>query len=165
MYSTHKKEQFSDAYFCAIAASAGYQVYKPTPDIDKIDWGVAARGPHATVRSPKLELQLKCSSQKIVHDERLSFALDVASYENLRMPGYMVPRILVVVLVPEDEADWLEHSEVRLSLYRCGYWVSLVGLPKTANTDNVTVSIPRTQQFTVAALTEMMKRIGGGGMP
>ncbi len=41
-----QKEQFSNAYLRAVAAAAGFQIYKPEPDIDKIDWGIAAPGPN-----------------------------------------------------------------------------------------------------------------------
>jgi len=55
-----QKEQFSNAYLRAVVAAAGFQIYKPEPDIDKIDWGIASPGPKKTVRSPKVEIQLKC---------------------------------------------------------------------------------------------------------
>ena len=46
----------------AVTAAAGYNVYKPEVDDDSVDLGIAARGGKGTFRSPKLELQLKCTS-------------------------------------------------------------------------------------------------------
>jgi len=76
-----------------------------------------------------------------------------------------VPRILVVVLVPENLADWLVHSEDELSMRHCGYWVSLRGQLETSNATTVTVELPRSNQFTVEAVVSMFQRISNGGFP
>ncbi|HUY89247.1 MAG TPA: DUF4365 domain-containing protein [Pirellulales bacterium] len=160
-----QKEQFSNAYLCAVAAAAGFQSYKPLPDVDKTDWVIAAPGPKGTVRSPKVEVQLKCTSRDVLRDDHLAFAVDIDTYENLRDPSHMVPKILKVVVVPEDVEDWLMHSEERLALHHCGYWASLRGLPESDNTASVTIPIPRRQQFTVEELAGILDRIATGGAP
>jgi hypothetical protein len=160
-----QKEQFSNAYLRAVAAAAGFQVYKPDPDIDKSDWVVAAPGPKRTVRSPKMEIQLKCTSREVLHAEHLAFFVDLETYDNLRDPSHMVPRILVVVVVPDEVTDWLVHSEENLALHHCGYWFSLRDMPPSENKTGQTIHIPRAQQFTVDALTGMMERLGVGGSP
>ena len=70
-----------------------------------------------------------------------------------------------VVIVPENVHDWLMHSEERLALHHCGYWTSLRGLPESDNSASVTITIPRSQQFTVEELTGILDRIGAGGAP
>ncbi len=160
-----QKEQLSNAYLRAVAAAAGFQVYKPEPDVNKNDWGIAAPGPKKTVRSPKVEVQLKCTSRHVLLTDDLAFAVDPETYENLRNPRHMVPRILVVVIVPDDTLGWLVHSEENLALHHCGYWYSLRGMPMSDNKASVTLRIPRDQQFTVEALTGMMERVGAGGLP
>jgi len=97
-----QKEQFSNAYLRAVAASAGFQIYKPEPDIDKSDWVIAAPGPKRTTRSPKVEVQLKCTSREVLRPDQLAFFIDLDTYDNLRDPNHMVPRILVVVVVPDE---------------------------------------------------------------
>ena len=81
------------------------------------------------------------------------------------MDNFVIPRILVVVLIPETPEDWLTQSEAELCIRGCGYWISLRGKPKTQNTNAVTVAIPRTNQFTVAALQSIMERISQGVQP
>lgn len=72
------------------------------------------------------------------------------------------PRILIVVLLPNDETEWMSHSEDELVLRRCGYWLSLRGQPATENSTNVTVKLPRTQLFDVDQLTGLMARAQAG---
>lgn len=160
-----KKEQFSNAYLRAVASVAGFTCYKPEVDDDSVDWGLAARGGNGTTRSPKVELQLKCCGRDIVGVEHLTYPLKIKNYDELRFENYQVPRILVVVAVPEDTGDWLDHSEDQLAMKHCGYWVSLRGQPATTNVATVTVKLPRAQQFTVDQLVAMMARIGNGDQP
>jgi hypothetical protein len=160
-----QKEQFSNAYVRAVAAAAGFQVYKPEVDIDKIDWIVAAPGPRKTVRSPMVGIQLKCTSRDILRANDLAFFVNAETYDNLRDPNHMFPRVLLVVVVPAEVAEWLVHAEENLALRDCGYWFSLRGLPESDNETGETIRIPRKQQFTIDALTGMMERVGVGGSP
>lgn len=164
MDPNQQKEQFSNAYLRAVAA-AGIQVSKPEPDIDKMDWGIAAPGPRMTIRSPQLGVQLKCTLRDVLRADHLDFAVDIETYENLRDPRHMVPRILPVVIVPDHPLEWLVHSEENLALHHCGYWFSLREMPVSHNEASVTLHIPRGQQFTVQALTGIMDRLGAGGLP
>lgn len=165
MHETARKEHFSNAYLRAVAAAAGFAVYKPEPDIDKADWGIAAPSARGTFRSPRLEAQLKCTSQDVVKEDHIAFSVDLETFDNLRDETLMVPKILIVVVVPPNVSDWLIHSEERLALHRCGYWVCLSGQPPSTNQSDETIHIPRNQQFTVKALTEMMERISQGETP
>lgn len=165
MDENQRKEQFSNAYVRAVASVAGYALSKPDVDEDSVDWTISARGGGGTIRSPKLDIQLKCSGRNIRSDTEIRFPLSVKNYNELRMPDYMAPRVLVVVVVPSDIRKCLHHSEEQLAMRHCGYWASLRGQTETANEESVTIRIPRTQQFTVDALTAMMLRIGSGGLP
>ena len=160
-----QKEQFSNAYLCAVAAAAGFQSYKPLPDVDKTDWVIAAAGAKGTVRSPKVEVQLKCTSRNVLRDDHVALPIDIETYDNLRDPAHMIPKILAVILVPEKVQDWLMHSEENLALRHCGYWVSLCGRPESDHVASVIVRIPRSQQLTAEELTGILDRIGAGGTP
>lgn len=74
----------------------------------------------------------------------------------------MVPRVLVVVLVPEDLDNWLQQSEQCLRMKHCAYWVSLYGMEESPNSASITVRIPRSQIFDVAGVHQIMERIGRG---
>ena len=160
-----RKEQFSNAYVRAVASVAGYTLAKPEVDDDSIDLMVAQRGGSGTVRAPRLDLQLKCTGQDIINNGSLHFPLKLKNYDDLRADNVLVPRILVVLCVPDDLTDWLEHSEQQMLIRHCAYWVSLRGEAATANTTNITVQIPRLNLFHPTSLTAIMDRIGGGGLP
>ena len=157
-----RKEQFSRAYVQVIASVAGYALYQPGVDDDSIDCGIAARGGEGTIRSPRVELQLKCTAGDIIGEDLIAFPLGIKNYNDLRIENVLVPRILVVVMVPTNIDHWLEHSEDALCLKCCGYWTSLKGMPATENVTSVTVSLPRSNQFTVAALRQIIERLGRG---
>lgn len=160
-----QKEQFSNTYLQAITSVAGYSLYKPFVDNDSVDWGIAAKGGEGIVQAPRLELQLKSTSRDVLDDKVIRFPLKLKNYNDLILTGYAIPRILVVVIIPENLTDWLKESEEELCLRHCGYWVSLRGMPPTTNTTNVTVTIPRINQFTVAALQSIVLRISQGVKP
>jgi hypothetical protein len=162
---SQKKQEFSRAYVKAVAAVCGYATKDVSVDDDSVDLSLAARGGNGTVRSPQLDMQLKCTAQDIIGNTTVNFPLPIKNYDDLRPENLMVPRILVVVAVPDDVADWIHHSEERLHLRRCGYWFSLRGMPPTENTETVTVNIPRIQFFDVAGVTGIMDRVAMGAFP
>lgn len=160
MYRNFHQEAFSRAYIHAVAAAAGFKYSDgPLPDDDHVDVTVTSRGPMGLIRSPKLDIQVKCKLGT-PGDDPISYALDVDDYEGLRHLDYGSPRILVVVFVPSDSVNWTAHGEDGLMLRYCGYWVSLRGCPATGNTTTVTVHIARQNRFGVAELIDLMARIG-----
>ncbi|RYD19982.1 MAG: DUF4365 domain-containing protein [Verrucomicrobiaceae bacterium] len=160
-----QKEPFSLAYARAVAAVAQISVCEPAVDDDSVDLIFLLRGGGGVVRSPRVEVQVKCTDAATVHPAYIAYPLKLKNYDELRPTDVLVPRILLVVTVPDDVNDWLNHSEQELALRKCGYWLSLRGQPATANTTNVTVHLPRVNQFTVAELQGIMQRIGNGQYP
>lgn len=159
-----QKEQFSSAFVRVVATVAGYALYKPEVDEDSVDWGIAAKRRTGKLYSPRLELQLKSTSRNVIDDFYLRYPLSLKNYNELRVKTH-VPRILVLVLIPEHLTDWLVQSESELLMRHCAYWISLGGKPQTQNRTSVTIEIPRTNQFTVKVLQSMIERIGNGGSP
>ncbi len=160
-----QKEQFGNSYLQAVTTVAGYSLYKPSVDDDSIDWGIAAKAGAGRIRAPRLELQLKSTSRDIIDEKSIRYPLKLKNYEDLIWTDLAIPRILLVILIPENNSDWLKQSEEELCLRHCGYWVSLRGMPSTTNTVNITVMIPRNNQFTVAALELIMLGISQGVQP
>jgi hypothetical protein len=160
-----QKEQFSFAYVRAVAATARIAVNEPTVDDDSVDLILQQKGTGGIFRSPRLEVQVKCTEAATITAAHIAYPLKIKNYDELRPTDFLVPRILIVVVVPNSLADWLNHSEPELAMRRCGYWRSLRGEQSTINTTSVTVHLPRTNQFTVTELQAMMQRIGNGGYP
>lgn len=165
MHLDMQKEQFSKAYVQAVAACAGFAWSVPSVDDDSVDMVLHHTGGGGTIRSPRVELQLKCAAALLPTGNSFAHSLKLKNYDDLRAEDLLVPRILVVVLVPELPAEWLAHSEQELAMRRCGYWCSLRGLPASANTTGQTVQMPRSQALTVPALQALMARVGQGELP
>lgn len=154
MDENDRKERFSLAYISAVAAHAGYQVVEGRPiDKDSIDGHF--EGDEG--RRPRIEFQAKATSVAVLHPSHLAFPLPRKNYDDLRA-DVRVPRLLIVVLLPASEEEWLVQSEEELRLRRCGYWLSLAGWPATTNAATVSVNIPRTQMFDTAQLRALMGR-------
>ena len=133
--------------------------------MDSVDLTLTRKTIHGVRRSPRLDLQIKATSANCIGAEEVKFPLEIKTYEGLRATNFLVPRILVVVVVPADIIDWLDRDETKLALKKCGYWVSLYGAPATNNTTSITVSLPRIQVFGVQALDQIFTRLTDGGMP
>jgi len=163
--SNKQKEQFSNAFVVAVAAAAGFVTGKWDVDDDSIDWQIAASGGHGTRRSPRLELQLKCTARPSIVDGSIRFPLSAKNYEDLIPENVSVPRILVAVIVPTQVSDWFTLSDESLILRNCAYWVSLRGLEPSENEVSVAVGVPLAQRFDVSALGAIMERVRAGELP
>ncbi|BAY95550.1 MULTISPECIES: DUF4365 domain-containing protein [unclassified Tolypothrix] len=104
-----QKEQFSITYIRAIAAVAGYSLYRPEIDNDSVDLGIISRGGTGKILSPRLELQLKCTARDILDKNYIRYPLILKNYNDLKINA-LVPRILVVVLIPEKITDWIKQT-------------------------------------------------------
>jgi len=162
---TWRMEQFSRAYVAAVAAGAACGMTRPDPDNDSVDLSLKQKTIDGVRRSPQLDLQIKATSANCIGGEEVKFPLIIKNYEELRPTNLLIPRILVVVVMPDDIIEWLDHDETMLALKKCGYWVSLYGAPSTSNTTSITISLPRTQVFGVQALDQIFVRLSSGGMP
>jgi len=160
MHLSQRKEQFSRSYILAVCAAAGYSTYKPEVDDDSVDLGVSARAFEGNPCRPRIDMQIKCSADDNVRGDTVVFPLKRKNYDDLRLEAehLCVPRILVVVRVPELEEEWLLQSEDELAMRRCGYWYSLCGLPDTENLSSVTLHIPRSNRFDVENLRALIGR-------
>lgn len=162
-----QKEHFSYAYARAVAARAAVSVATPEVDDDSIDLILSQQATGTAFRSPRLEIQVKCAQQGAVTVSAtdIHYPLKLKNYEELRPDNVLVPRILLVVLVPDDLDEWLNWTREEMALRRAGYWLSLRAMPATANTTNVTVHVPLVNEFSVEQLSAMMQRIGDGQLP
>ena len=153
----HKKERFSLAYISAVAARTGFDLVEPRVDVDSIDGTLISH----TGRRPRIEFQAKATARDVVGAEAVTFTLPVKNYDDLRAE-VIIPRLLILVVLPEREEDWLTHSEDSLILRHCGYWLSLAGEPERGNIATVTVRIPRHQRFDPIALEALMNKANQG---
>lgn len=166
MHLSSQQEAFSLAYVRAVAATAGYRVQGgPQPDDDSVDMTISSRGAGGTIASPKVDIQLKCQLGPPAVGNTFTYDLNVKNHEDLRHEHLQVPRILVVVVVPRQVANWLDQDDERLLMRHCGWWVSLRGEQPSENRSSVRVTIPRSQRFDVTGLDDMMGRLAQGELP
>jgi hypothetical protein len=154
----HRQEALCRAYVRAVAAQAGVICSEPEQDygIDLSLRSVRRRGPRHADAGRQIDLQLKCSTRFVCSETAIGYDLDVKSYDDLRVGGDNCPRILVVLLLPEEEADWLAQSEDELALRRCAYWVSLEGAEPTNATSSVRIQLPLANVFSVEAVQTLL---------
>lgn len=165
-----RKEQLSFAYLAAVSSVAGFGVQGmwPAPDRDSVDMVVADRGAQGTIKSPRLEVQLKATAASVPDTAHISFPLKLKNYNDLRAKreNLMIPKILLVVFVPGDNVDyWLDQSEETLAMKRCGYWCSLRDMESVGNSNTVSILLPRSNLLTVDALRSIMQGISNGVWP
>jgi hypothetical protein len=161
MARTAQQEEFGDAYLLAVAGVAGCATSLRRPDDDSIDWTLSCRLP----LRPKLDIQMKTITTIAEDADTIQYPLKVKNYNDLIITNILVPRILILVLLPPQIEEWLALSPTALILRRCSYWTSLRGRPTSDNEHTVTVPIPRANMFTVEALCGMMAQINEGGAP
>jgi hypothetical protein len=166
MTSAHRQEALCRAYVLAVAAQAGVGTTTHTPDYG-IDLSLRAIEPKGQLREDsgvQLDLQLRSTTRANVSATEVKYDLDVRTYGFLG-GSCPVPRVLVVLVLPEDEGQWLSQSPEELVLRHCAYWLSLRGAPATTASSSIRVSIPREQVFSVQAVQALLSRLARGELP
>lgn len=160
------ESELSYAYLHAVAVRGGFSCSHTDRHLD--DVGVDAQinedgrqlAANSSLTSFALHVQLKATRQEPVEQGgRFPFRLRVRQYNHLRETRLVTHRIMVVLYLPADPAEWLRHSEDALIAKRCAYWVSLRGASVSQNAEYQTVYIPRTQVLSIESLTEIMIRL------
>ncbi len=90
-------------------------------DDDSVDLTIMRRRPGATVRSVRLDVQLKATYTDCVSGDHIAYPLPIRNYDDLRPSNVAAPRILVVVTMHPDAGRRLVHTEDNLAFHRCGY--------------------------------------------
>ncbi len=159
-----RMEDMSEAYLRALCAANGYSIDRSSHDNDGVDVTVKCKGKvdnDSTCYSPSLDIQLKSSFSKIVENEdgSITYPLEVKNYKSLIDSHRMIPLILVVFQMHNDENLWLEQTSDWLKITKCAYWISLKGQPDTQNTSTINIEIPVQNLLTKDSLKGIMSRI------
>ena len=166
MHITQQQEQFSNGYLQIVATVAGCTLSKPNVDDDSIDFNIEGRGFSGLISRPKLDVQLKCHmSNAPIGSKGFSYPLKMKNYNDLRITDILVPRILVVVVVPDDISKWTVQSDQETLIKYCGYWVSIRGELEKQNKTSVSVHVPQANRLTVVGLKQLLQIVASGGNP
>ena len=160
----HRKESLARVYIQAIAGRCGMICSSPA-----LDYGVDARIHEVGTRTDAgttryvesgfgIAVQAKTTSSPIIEETEIAYDLEIKTYNDLRETEVGEPRILVLLVLPTVETQWLHVTEEQLILRRCAYWMSLRGKPPTENRESIRIRIPRDNLFNVEALCALMQR-------
>lgn len=155
------KEELSLAYVHAVASRAGFAVETIRKDRDSVDLKIMARGrlhAAATLESPELSVQLKATQRDLPPGEDPYFDLPVHNYADLSKRT-MVPRILVVLFMPNDETQWVTVTDEALTMRRSAFWMSLLGASPSPNATTHRVRLPQNQAFEPVILRDLLTRV------
>lgn len=161
----HTEEDLSKAYVMAVGAKAGLSVHFR----DAHDYGVDGSLHQVSIVNGKrqesgysFDFQLKASKRcSIDAASSLVYDLDADTYNFLcdrARENRATPIVLLLLALPEDEADWLSVSPERMIMKKACYWTKIDG----KFTDNVAtkrVAIPQGRLFDVAAAGELMRQV------
>ena len=156
---TQKKKSLVTEYIQLITSISGFSVEKFGRPIDNsgIDVMIIAPGEIEDVDSPRIDAQVKCTSVAIETDNCIKYDLKVNNYNKLIKIKSLVPKILIVVLVPRNINEWIGISEQQTLMKKCGYWISLKGKKPVSNTGTVRREIPKENLFTPEAISQLMQ--------
>ncbi len=160
----HRQEALSRAYIQAVTGKLGmscsfanfdYGIDVTINDIIELNGQYFESG-------FRLDVQAKSSVNAKVEKDFVAYALEVKAYETLRV-NTRVPRILVLLVLPPQESEWVDQDEERLILRKCAYWISLKGRGPITNQTRITIRIPRGNLFSVDGLRTIMETVKQGG--
>jgi hypothetical protein len=153
-----RMEAYSRAWVHAIAASAGVAIGSIAPDINGLDVHFMSPDDGENAGSCS-HVQLKSTAEALVtsDDGDKRYRLRHEDYDRLRK-ATTVPRLLVVLEVPENVDDWLACSADQLVMKASARWVSLRGADTTtyAPTSKIPIDLPADNIFTPDALRANM---------
>jgi hypothetical protein len=160
----HRQEALCRVYVQAVAALACVATSVPMPDygVDLSLREVVQRGQRHLDGRLQLDLQLRSTTRAYLTETHVGHDLDVPTHDFLRERS-PVCCLLVVLVLPDDEALWLSQTIEELVVRHCAYWFSLRGADPARTTSSVRISIPRSQVFSVQAVQDMLNRLRQGG--
>ena len=152
-------EALSLAYVYAIAAKAGINVYTPQRDLgfDMLFSKVTKRenGRRTDTSSTPLPCQIKVSTLWQMREDMIIYDLEVKNYNDLVNSDIC---LLILMCLPPCSDEWLHQNEDRLQLHKCCYYWCPSDPTETTNSETKRIFIPRSQMFTVDALTRLIAK-------
>ena len=167
MHETKKKEDIHISYVSALCASAGIDYEAIRHDDDSTDAMIKKRITRndGCFYDAQLRIQLKCTSSKTqysISNDVITYHLKAKNYNDLCTPS-TTPIILGLLILQDNESEWVNWSTEELLIKGSMYWVNFEGHKKTDNTSTVAVHIPIENTINQNSLTHMLERIAEEG--
>ena len=152
-------ELLSRSYVDAIAAYIGAQITEPYIDNDSVDGTF-----HSSAGNrPRIDFQLKSTYAHQFSGQTLSYPLPVKNYNDL-IQDRLTPIILILLVMPDAEDQWLDHGEEELLIRNCAYWTSLAGKPVTDNVSTVSVNFDKASALSPEELQRLLSEVSNGNV-
>ena len=161
MTDSKRKEELSLSYLHAICAMNGISMEPQAHDDDSVDVilkKVYLRSDNSKYNA-QISVQLKSTSSGYIDNAfYFSYPLKKKNYDDLRMPATIKPFLFILIL-PENETDWVLHNVEELILKKCMYWLDLKELPDCGNVSSVTVNFQKSNYISPETLDTILKNI------
>jgi hypothetical protein len=166
MTNTKRMEELSISYINAVCAykAVDFECLKHDDDgIDALIKKEVTRTDKLLLKS-QINIQLKSTAQKLSQQERtFSYRLRRKNYDDLRRPS-TVPSILCLLVLPNNEDQWVSQSVNELILRKCMYWKNLINEPDAKRDGDVTIHINKEHMVTPDSVIELLKRVAEDGV-
>lgn len=146
-YNTNCQEDLHISYIEAICASTGISYDTQRHDEDSTD-GIIKKNivfPEGFSIDSMLRIQLKSTSSPHLyqdHGDYISYKLKAKNYNDLCRTA-TTPIILGLLVLPEDQSDWVQLTDEELIIKGKMYWASFAGNECIDNTSSKTVKIDK----------------------
>lgn len=157
------KEDLSIAYLKAISAAAKISMELQHRDEDGKDIHLKKR----LVRTDGVKIdveigvQLKATNSHNMYEKKkdgITYTLNIKNFHDLTMKS-TIPKYLMLLILPEDENEWVSCNIEKLIIKKCMYWVKIENR-EMENTTSVRIFIPSDNIVTPDALNKILVATG-----
>ena len=162
------KEDLSICYLKTIAAINGIAMERIEHDEDSIDVVIKKiiYLKNGGKFNSQISVQLKAtasSSQYNISNTEISYLLKAKNYNDLCAPASM-PSILALLILPENETEWIRWSSEELMIKGKMFWISFQGKEETKNVSRITVKIPKENELNAITIETLIQKVAEEGM-
>ena len=163
MQTTQTKEDISISYISVLCAYAGIAYEIIRHDDDSTDGLLMERVQldNGFCYNVQLRIQLKCTSsasQYIDNGEYIIYRLKAKNYNDLRTRS-TTPVILGLLVLPEDEREWVKWSSEELLMKGCMYWADFSRNRESFNNSTVNVKLKKSNVINSDSLNRILTKI------
>ncbi|MBQ6743523.1 MAG: DUF4365 domain-containing protein [Acidaminococcaceae bacterium] len=155
------KEELSISYLHAVCTKEGIAFELIRHDEDSTDAIIKRKISltNGAEYESLIRVQLKATSSISQYSEdenTIRYKLKIKNYNDLRRNS-TVPIILALLVLPENQDEWLHWTEQTLLLKGRMYWVCFKGADESDNVSTITVTIDKKQIVNPDALLALLQ--------
>jgi hypothetical protein len=157
------KEDISISYISALCAYSGISYEIIRHDDNSTDGMLMKRFNFDTGMrfDAQLRIQLKCTSSTSQYKDNgkeITYKLKVKNYNDLCTKA-TTPIILELLVLPEDDKQWINWSKDELLMKGCMYWAEFSEKADSSNVGTVSVKLNKNNVINSNTLLKMLEKI------